>query len=118
MKLTLRQSSEDWYVIERAEHDGRIWFERVGPNSMALRSSARISDADVEGTAADMRDIARAIEARGVVEFRRCAVDASLDPVRLWSPRNSTKSGEVPLADADALAAEIRHLLPDPERAP
>ena len=107
MKLTIRKSGEDWYTIERAEHDGRMWMEGRGPNVMALCSSARISDADVEGTGEEMLGIARAIMARDRFSEKRCAVDASCDPVRFWSPRNSMRDGTSSLAEADALAAQI-----------
>lgn len=108
MKLALKQSGslEDWYLIEKAEHDGRIWMGR-NEYGMCLMSSARISDADVEGTAEEMKGIAKAIRERGGASFGRCAVDATSEPVKFSSPRNSLKDGEVSLADADALASEI-----------
>lgn len=110
MKLTIRKSDDlgDWYVIERAEHDGRQWMESTGPNSATLRCSSRFSDADVEGYATEMLAIAVTIELRSRVLFRRCAVDATTEPVRFWSPRNSQIDGEVTLAEAVALAKEIR----------
>jgi hypothetical protein len=101
----------DWWIIERAEHDGRQWFERTGPRSSMLMCSARISDADVEGTSEEMLAIAQAIEEWEHVSFRRCAVDARGDkhkPVRLWSPRNSQVEAEVPYARAFELAEVIR----------
>lgn len=93
--LTLRKSDfdADWYVIERAEHDGREWMEP--------------DNADVEGTAEEMRELARAIRARSSAYFRRCAVAVVGSRVDFWSPRNSTAAGSVALADADALADEI-----------
>lgn len=93
-RLTLTECKELWhcYIIERAEHDG----------------SARFSDADVEGSREEMLAIAEAIEKRGNAHFRRCAVTAVHEPVRFWSPRNSTEDGIVSYAEADALAQEIR----------
>lgn len=112
MELTIRKSElEDWYVIERLEHDGREWFESAGPNSMALRCSSRFSDADVEGPGEEMLAIAAAIENRGYASFRRCAVDARAPLVRFNSPRNSTQDGVASLVEADKLAARIRELL-------
>ncbi len=65
MKLTLSNGSfDDWYLIERAEHDGRVWLEPMGPGAMALCCSSRISDADVEGSREEMLAIAQAIEER------------------------------------------------------
>lgn len=65
MKLTILKFDglDDWYFIERAEHDGRRWDEPTKWGTRLMKSS-RLSDADVEGTAADMRGIASAIEAR------------------------------------------------------
>ena len=46
MKLILLKTDvlDDWYVIERAEHDGRVWSEPVPgrPDVAVLRSSARL----------------------------------------------------------------------------
>lgn len=117
MKLTIRKSEMlgDWYVIERAEHDGREWLETIGPNAQALRCSSRFSDADVEGTASDMLEIAAAIEKRGSFSAKRCAVlivpatAFSMNATaEFWSPRNSRARGAVTLAEADELAALIR----------
>jgi hypothetical protein len=119
-KLTLRKSEwlDDWYIIERAEHDGREWTEPMGGNGFALRTSARFSDADVEGAAVEMLGIAAAIERRGEEGFKRCAVSVDGDKASFWSPRNSQTEGVVSLAAADALAAEIRaKLAPTPSAA-
>lgn len=113
MKLTLRKSEwlDDWYLIERAEHDGRTWLEKTGPSSSSVRCSSRFSDADVEGDSGEMMAIAKAIECRGRAGFKRCAVDATGDPVLFRSPRNSERDGECSPAEADELAAEIRRVL-------
>ena len=123
MKLTLRKSDsrDDWHVIEQAEHDGRLWMERIGENGAALRTSARFSDADVEGMAVEMRALAQAIRVRTNRAFKRCAVGFVGDAVDFWSPRNSTEPGRVSLADADALADEIDRVLgagPLPKKEP
>lgn len=112
MKLTVKKSEhlDDWYLIERAEHDGRIWTEEVEPDMHVLRCSSRFSDADVEGHATEMLAIADAIEKRGEASFKRCAVDARCEQVTFRSPRNSEEDGVVPYADALALAAEIRRV--------
>lgn len=108
MRLTVRKSDrlDDWWVIERAEHDGRKWMERT-EYGMALRCSSRFSDADVEGTAAEMLAIADAIKSRGGAAFGRCSVEVDGDVARFNSPRNSMEDGECTLAEADELAAEI-----------
>jgi len=106
MKIVLQKSDwlEDWYTVERAEHEGRIWMEPTGPNSMQLMDTARISDACVEGTAEEMRELAKAIKARGSASFNRCAVRVAGERAYFCSPRNSTRDAEVPLAAADEFA--------------
>lgn len=101
--LTVRGGSmEDWWLIERKEHDGRTWMERS-----SLRCSSRISNADVEGTGEEMLALAKAIRERGEFSAKRCAAHVKGDRVELLSPRNSTYAASVPLVVADALAAEI-----------
>jgi hypothetical protein len=113
MNLTLRKSGwlDDWYVIEFAKHDGRNWIEADPRGHLHLRSSARISDADVEGESAEMRAIARALRDGTGVRFTRCAVRFSDDTFELSSPRNSIKAAIFPRADATALADEIDRVL-------
>lgn len=110
MRLTVKKSEflTDWYVIERLEHDGREWMETTGPGCMSLRLSSRFSDADVEGPSYEILAIARAIEQRSEAIFKRCSVDATSDPVKFSSPRNSRKDGECSLAEADELVITIR----------
>jgi hypothetical protein len=112
MKLTLRKSDwlDDWYLIERAEHDGREWFEvdPARPNCAFLQRSARLGDADTEGTAAEMLAIAGAIETGGSAAFLRCAAERTETGYLIGSPRNSSELTPVTFADAGGLAAEIR----------
>jgi len=110
MKLTVTKSEhiDDWYIIERAEHDGREWWEEVDPDTHVLRCSSRFSDADVEGTGAQIFDIARAIEARGSASFKRCSVEIVGNEARFSSPRNSSADGVCSLDEADELAKLIR----------
>ena len=102
-------SMDDWFTIEHAEHDGRQWME---PTTYGARLcySGRISDACVEGTAAEMLAIALAIESRTDVHFRRCAVRFESESGALWSPRNSETEGVASLAVLDELAADIRRV--------
>ncbi len=105
-KLALR-GEDGWYVIERAEHDGRSWLEKTEYGHSYMHS-ARFSDADVEGTGSEMHAIAAAIEGRTIEFFKRCSVDATSDPVRFSSPRNSQTEGLATRAAADDLAKQIR----------
>lgn len=116
MRLTIRQSEgmSDWFIIERAEHDGREWIEErqsyLGMTCSAFMHSARFSDADVEGNRDEMLALARGIEARSDTHFKRCAVRFEGDRVFFSSPRNSRREGEVALTEADDLARQIHDL--------
>ena len=67
-----------------------------------------INGACVEGTAADMRCIAKAIRESRMWTETRCAVDATSDGrVELWSPRNSIHPTSVSREAANGLAADI-----------
>lgn len=113
MNLTLRKSKylDNWYIIERAEHNHTQWLEKDSPNSYSLRNSARFSDADIEGTDAEMLCIADAIENRSEVSFSRCSVKIIDNKAYFDSPRNSTFCGEASLDEADDLAILIRKML-------
>jgi hypothetical protein len=47
---------DDWWTIERLEHDGREWMAPIpgSPGSMQFMVSARPSDACIEGYAEEM----------------------------------------------------------------
>lgn len=109
----------DWYVIERAEHDGREWMEETSPYSASLMRSARISDACVEGYGREMLALADAIDAEGEYGAYRCAVKIGQGRAMLWSPRNSSESraGVISLDCAKRLAKNIREVVvPAPAR--
>lgn len=112
VKLACRKSDslDDWYIIERAEHDGASWWE---PDEYGhhLMTSARIGDADIEGGAEHMRGIATAIREKTYESFRRCAARWTGAGVELWSPRNSSESTLVTHASALALADSIDAVL-------
>lgn len=114
VELTIRESEglDNWYVIERKEHDGRAWFERTGPNSASFMLSSRIGNADVEGSLEEMLALAEAIKAGGERSFRRCAAVTVPDGVLFYSPRNSMGVTMVPLSRALALADQILALRP------
>ena len=107
MLVRCGEGMPDWYTIERAKHDGREWLESMGQNAHRWMRSARISDADIEGSAAEMLAIAKAIRERGAAHFKRCAVVMTPRRAKFWSPRNSRRPGVVSHAAADELAAQI-----------
>ena len=113
MELTIVKSGyiDNWYVIERAEHDGREWTVRKGPNAYGLQCSSRFSDADVEGYGEEMVVVADAIDARSSASFKRCAVDVNGEQVRFWSPRNSRMDGVVSYEEAAQLSKKIREVV-------
>ncbi len=100
---------EGWFTIERVEHDNieELRSYKDGTGGMYLFCSSRVSDACVEGDAADMTGIAQAIKERAEFEDRRCAVEVVDDFAYFWSPRNSSVKGKVPLKYADELSKEI-----------
>lgn len=118
LTVTPGENIRDWYVIERAEHDGRSWIEWDGEGGGSLMLSSRIGNADIEGTHAEITELAKGILARRNVSFKRCAV--SLDTtgnvlsVLLWLPRNSLHSTRVPFDRASALAYLILAMPPPP----
>ena len=109
MKIVMKKSAwlDDWYLIVKAEHDGREWWERTGPNSSRFMCSERISDACVEGSEEEMLEIAQAIKLGERRNFKRCAVAFLSDGVHFWSPRNSSEDGVVSVEEADELADQI-----------
>ena len=110
MKIKLHHCADmgEWYTIIRAEHDGRVWFESVGPNASRYMSSERLSpEACIEGDREQMLEIAAAIQRRGEAHFKRVAVHFEADGAHFRSPKNSEHDGVVTLAEADELAAQI-----------
>lgn len=115
-ELTCRKFAvlDDWYVIERQDHDGRYWTEQREDGASVLCCSSRITDADIEGNCNAMARIADAIDNNGKFSAPRCAVDATGSHVFLMSPRNSTYAAIVPKDKAAALAARIRQIIDGP----
>ncbi len=99
-------SLDDWYVIEKKEHENKGWMEPTEYGA-AFRWSGRISDADVEGTGEEMLAIAAAIKQRKSISFYRCAAEVVTDGYNLSSPRNSQEPGFISFSEADALAESI-----------
>lgn len=115
--IVLRKSEhlDDWYTIEReVPAAGGPRLEHGHGRMMRLWLPERLSDACIEGTADEMRDIARAILARREVHHKRCAVVALNDGdecAEMWSPRNSTIRARVPLTVADDFARRALAML-------
>lgn len=110
MKIKLKKSEclDNWFMIVRAEHDGREWWERVESGCERFMTSERLSpEACIEGTAEHMIGIATAIKERSMESFKRCEVRIEGDAAYFRSPKNSDGDVVVPLESADDLAAQI-----------
>lgn len=110
--LTMRESMDEWYVIEWAQHENREWFEPTEWGSMFMTSS-RISKADIEGPAEHMLGIARAILEDEEAHYKRCYVKVDVDRCYMRSPRNDEEDGVVHIEDARDLARHILATLGD-----
>lgn len=109
MKIIMKHSDwlDDWYTIEKIEHENIQEFRAIDEDSLFFYDSARISDACVEGFQEEMIQIAKAIKNKENISFRRCAVKFMKDGVHFWSPRNSMKDGIVTINEANELADQI-----------
>ena len=106
-QLIASDNLDDWYTIERLEHDGRTWMEPM-PGGASFMMSARPSDACIEGTSEEMLSIAYAINRGEEAKFKRCAATVNYDGnYNLWSPRNSMQPEVVTLEEAKELADDI-----------
>jgi hypothetical protein len=93
-KIILRKSEQlpDWFLVVRAEHDGRMEF--IGDELRAsLFCSERIGDgfADVEGSRYELEEIINAIQTRRNWSFKRIGLYAEPHGGSLHSPKNSMK---------------------------
>ena len=111
-KITLVKNDEldDWYTIEKSNHEHKVWFEELD-GGLNFMHSGRISDACVEGNGKEMLAIADAIRSRKSVCFRRCAVRIDGDSAYFWSPRNSTREAKIPIENADEFARQCAEVL-------
>ena len=110
MKIALSKSEymDDWYAIVKAQPIVREWMERTTPNCYRFMASERLSpEACIEGTAEQMLALARAIQLREAVSFKRCAVHFEADGVHFSSPKNSERDAVVSVEDADEFAAHV-----------
>lgn len=108
--ITARKNEDlgDWYRIEWVDHDGKTWSEDAGWVSYHCVSARIEPYTCVEGTHAEITDLAVAVLAGTTDESKRCAV-TTIDPdtVAFWSPRNSNdRMGYVHIEDARAWARE------------
>mgnify|MGYP000908259882 FL=1 len=110
MKIALSKSEymDDWYAIVKAQPIVREWMERTTPNCYRFMASERLSpEACIEGTAEQMLALARAIQLREAVSFKRCAVHFEADGVHFSSPKNSERDAVVSVEDAEEFAAHV-----------
>lgn len=73
--------------------------------------SERLSpEACIEGTKAEMLEIARAIKWRDKAIFKRCSVNFEDDKFHFWSPKNSFCSVAVSKHEADMFACSVMEM--------
>lgn len=117
-KLTVRKSDaiDDWWCIERVDHENRESFVSTGHNSQRLDCSSRLgtgmNNCDIEGYGVEMKGIASAIESGGTYSAKRCEARTVKEGVLLQSPRNSMEPVLVTYQHAKELAEEIRKVIP------
>ncbi len=113
MKIKLQHCEDlgDWYSIVRADHDGRQWMQRTRYGSRFMMSERLSPEACIEGTKAEMLEIARAIRCRDKAEFKRCAVKFEDDGFHFWSPKNSIRSTVVSKHEADLFVCSVLEML-------
>lgn len=117
IRLAFRESENlsGWWLIVRAEHDGREWLEDVGPNCHAFCMSERLEPRScVEGRADEMTALACGILRGDGDRFKRCAAEpVDCDGVKGWriySPRN-TGDGRALIVTAECAEALAREIL-------
>ena len=111
--LTIRSEFENWWRIERLNHENiysEIWTKE---GVTYCYNSARLDPFTcVEGNKQDMLDIANVIENNDSVWNKRCAVEIFNDKYAFYSPRNSNgRKVLVPKNYALDLAKEIKEKL-------
>lgn len=100
---------DDWFRVVREEHDGKEWCEEIRPGYTQFMMSERlVPDACIEGTSGEMLSLASAIETHRSVSFKRCAVDATKEVIKIWSPKNSRVPANLDHEEAKQLAKSIR----------
>lgn len=84
-------ASEDWFVIERYDHDGRVWHEEHQGGIRRMQSANLSPESTIDGSRREMLALAYAIMSGDMATavFKRCAVACVVDGVFFWSPKNS-----------------------------
>lgn len=99
----------------RFEHDRWPWKLRHSFGDFWVLVDANdgyVSDACVEGSGEEFRDMARALRGRWKTSHKRCAVGIDDKGLRFYSPRNTQGcSAYLELSKADELAAIIDAVL-------
>lgn len=108
----------DWYRIEWEEHDGRQWEEHArqptgwgGHYHVTYHClSARLEPYTcVEGTRAQIEQLAEAVLTGMEEQFKRCAVAPHGAHFAFWSPRNS--NDRIAIVHGDDARAWARKVL-------
>ena len=116
MKIILKKAEclPDWYIIERYGVPEKTWWEETGPHSFRLMTSSRIVPSySVEGTTAEMIELAKCILDGSDCHFTRCAIAFKKKGVEIWSPRNSSNSpkGLITREEAREFAESVIRML-------
>ena len=112
IKLTIRPSSIDnWWVLERLEHDNKIWQESTEYGSRFCTSGRLEKTTDIEGESEQWKEMAEAIKKGTEYSARRCSVKCLSYGVELESPRNSSEPTLVSWDSAIFLMKEIEKKL-------
>lgn len=109
-KVKRSEFVQDWYVVVRTHHDGKTWLEPAvheGVPYLSLKTSERLSDADIEGTREEMIALMTAILDGKEASFKRCGAEPVDDGWLLGSPRNSTEWAFVSTENARKAAQEF-----------
>ncbi len=112
IKLTISKGSfDDWWVLERIEHDDRTWNEPTNYGSQYCMSRRLEKTTDVEGTKEEWIAIRKAILNKSGIDFTRCSVEHTKKGFLVESPRNSQEPILISDSSAIYLANEIERKL-------
>ncbi len=112
IKLTISKGSfDDWWVLERIEHDNKTWNEPMEYGSRYCMSRRLEKTTDIEGPAREWSAIRKAILDETTISFTRCSIEHRKQGFLIESPRNSQEPILISASSAIYLANEIERKL-------